>query len=287
MNQYKEIPKSENMPSGMKSLLHDWLMDSNGDHNILTYLTSKVFNIMRLPTYNDRVICSITIEQMNEYIGKLSELEKELETLYQYTQARLKEAGYQENDKIRLYRNICRKECFSEFNIRKCSFDYRNDSEIDPMVLATYILYEKLENSQMIELEVNILSSWSQNTSSELAYGHVTIEHEIAVKDILFFNADDDTNGPLERNEWIFINRSNTGLVEFNLENVYFSESFKNLKIPENLKRRFDKYDCKLAAEDYFRKREYQLRLTPIEFDDIKVPKYTWYEKLIDKLTFR
>lgn len=290
MSQYKEIPKveKERIPSKMQEFLHDWFMeDSEGSYKMLTYLTSKVFNIIRLPTYCDRTINSITIDQVNKYIDELDDMENELETLYRYTQARLKEAGYQENDKIRLYRNICRKECFSESNIRKCSFDYRNDNEIDPIVLATYILYEKLESSQTIELEVNILSSWSQNASSDLAYGHVTIEHEIAVKDILFCNANNDRNGPLESNEWIFINRSNTGLIDFNLEDVYFSESFKNSEIPEKLKRRFNRYDCKLAAENYFRKRECQLRLTPTEFDDIKVPRYTWYEKLINKLTFR
>ena len=215
MSQYKEIFKveRERIPSRMQEFLHDWFMeDSEGSYKMLTYLTSKVFNIIRLPTYCDRTINSITIDQVNKYIDELEDLENELETLYQYTQSRLKEAGYEESDKIKLYRGIVKESYFANLNTDSCYSSVRDDDEIEPIVLATYILHKKQECSQIVELEINILSSWSQYTSNG-TYGDITLERDIKIKDILCFNAYGDSQGPLEPNEWIVINHSNTGLI--------------------------------------------------------------------------
>lgn len=283
MKRLEKIPKLklEKIPPDIKELLDKWQRVNKG-YRILTYLAAKVFNIVRIPTYYDRTITAITKEDIDQCFNKLESLDKDIKILYEYTQSRLKEAGFEANDKITLYRNICTDNRFLDHNLDKCYISEKCTGDINPAVLAAYISYKKQDGSKNIDLEVDTLSSWSVN-GADPRYGNVSLKLEVEVKNILHFNMSSDCDGPLETNEWIVVNDSNTGLIEFNLENdICISEKIKNKKNSERLEMKFSENDRK-CAESYYRYR--QLYLTPIAFNDIEAPSYRWYGKLINKWT--
>lgn len=282
--QYK-IPELDlqKIPNGIQKILGDWQKQQN-DYQILSYLAAKLFNIMRLPTYYDRQICSISEKVIDKYFDDLDNLVNELDILYKYTQHRLNEAGYQKQDRIKLYRAICRSEDLKRNNLNKCYVsNSKLDDGIEPEVLAAYLMYLKENSAPKIDLEIDILSSWSQYATSHV-YGCIQLEREVDVRDILFFNSSADFEGPLESNEWIVINRSNTGLIEFDSDDIIFRENFERNGVPEILRKLVAK-ECIASTENYYRKRRGKQYLNPFTLSQIEVPAYKWYERIFNKIT--
>lgn len=272
--------------TGAYDLLQVWQREREG-YGILAYLVSKKFNIIRLPTYYDRVVASLEREDICQYYDKLDSLLEDLDSAYNYTQKRLQQEGYDKDDKIKLERRICKYDYFKNYNLQKCEF-LREESKsgIHPMVLASHILNMKNSGNKTLEIEIDTLSSWSLASENELGlysvYGEISLLQEAKIKDILFFNINENTtDNPLETNEILFINRSDTGLIEFDLDKITISQKFHEEKIPLELERRYRKEYCAEQFENYSKKRK--IYLPAPAFSNIEVPEIKIYKKLLMK----
>lgn len=240
--------QDKNIPSSMEDLLIKWQAHANKRGvQMLTYLSKILFNIQRLPLFEDRSIALIdkdddffellkenkdndlNIEIIN---SKLEELKKDFLSLYEDTQKRIEEKfkeEFEEQEKngeekhILLSRRIIKENDFIkhlEKNNSYSSHIYSNTTyncEPDLCTIYNYVKEQK-NNNKNINIQMNILTSWAQNTADY--YGIIKFEKKVNPKDIIFFTYKDDFSGPIESNEYIVLNRSATGIISFPAEDI-------------------------------------------------------------------
>lgn len=226
----------------MEKILQKWQVHAKSciEGQILTYLSKIFFNIHRLPIaeFQDRNLININKDILLNFFqensfdfssenfeNRLQSLLEDFENMYQNTQQRLKDK-FENAEYIKLSRCIIKK-----FNIESGDkFNCEN-----PFKLYSYIYNQKKDNKDC-EVYMDILNDWAEYPSS--AYGVITLTKKIPIKDVIYFNHNDDHGGPLEYDDYIVINRSLTGGVVFACDDIQCDDEFlqKFLKLtPEKI----------------------------------------------------
>ncbi|MDO5070808.1 MAG: hypothetical protein Q4D78_11565 [Neisseria zoodegmatis] len=211
---------NKNIPTSMEGLLKAW--QTNGKTSaasLFIYLVMGYFNIHRLPTLEDRIIQEIKKNgpENNFYTSfsdlnlltietELQERKKDFELLYEDTQKRLKKQ-FDNQKKIKLSRRFGELKKGKDTNKNLC-----DRWQLDICEICSYINGCKEKNKEII-FEMDILNSWAETPS--YSYGDIIISKEIPIEDIIYFQHSSDCLGPLENDEYIVLNRQETGCVRF------------------------------------------------------------------------
>lgn len=178
-------------------------------HMKLTYVVRRIMNIVRLPTHPERFsyIDKPHYEKVSQALQAISDVEwlalvTEVKELYEHTQMEL--AKEYPNRKILLQRRIK-------------LFDA---SALDITHYATYMHYavEAADISGIVEIDADILTGWC--TCDPGNYGEILINHEFNIEDILLGTQLLEENSGLESDEWLVVNRSPSGLLKFNKNDI-------------------------------------------------------------------
>lgn len=205
------------IPCSMDRLLRNWQFNAKPHQERareLTLLSLIYFKIFRFPSYEDRVLKSITRGECDSFLKNKNNLLKDFKSMYLETQSRLKRK-YPNNKSLLLSRRICK-------------FD-GNDSKplwnsgFDPIDFSKK-MQKKSENHVLISMD--ILNDWAVSASG--AYGVIKLKKEILLEDIIYFNSADDFEGPLESDDYIVLNRNPKGIVKFSLKNISYDQDLIN-----------------------------------------------------------
>ncbi|AOE39948.1 hypothetical protein BEE12_08820 [Pantoea agglomerans] len=181
---------------------------------LLLMFLSKAFGIHRLPSHEDRIFHEYMnpLDKkkggvVNEIINGLSEANKdaicnELHAIYENTQ--------------NILSNAQSKHVFLQRSIRS---GYKDKVLI--LKAAAEIL-----GKEKIPVDMDVLNSFTDYFGSS-AYGDVSFRMNIPAEDILcshlFISSKYDSMA-MEREEWIVMNRSATGIVDVNVSDIYINE---------------------------------------------------------------
>lgn len=200
----------------------------------LTYFVSQALGFRRLPFHEDRYygrfIEAFHRQNAKNYLhldaDDIHEIVEEVKLVYQHTQKKLKEASL---TKVKLKRRIAANETGYAQTIMKL----KDCAE--------------LLGLETIEFEMDTLNSFSDDGT----YGHladVTIEHEFPAEDILYCSnlvKSSDTSLLVESGEWVVLNRSPTGVVEFPVKSIRYDKNnwdYKTVLTKESAERFFAEY---------------------------------------------
>lgn len=200
---------------------------------VFTYLTQVHFNVIRFPTFPDRLSClgrggnffvlpdnDPPIRQIAEKFrliskGELVELGYEYANLVRQSQASLrKEFGR----KIFLYRAV-------DPGKKEHGEIYKPDLSLSTEKLVEAVFDSRRTNEKIVEVELDVVSGWSLNGANSV-YGRVKFGKEFDVDDILIRSDLFDGPGkigPMESNELLVLNRFATGLMPVQIENIDIS----------------------------------------------------------------
>lgn len=176
---------------------------------LLTYFVSQALNFRRLPFYEDRIYCKYIQKrrhQSDREINNISQddidaIVEEIRAIYEHTQEHLKEASLAT---VKVRREVASNETgYAEtiMKLKECA---------------------EVLGQKTIQFDMDTLNSFGD----EGAYKHladVTIEHEFPASDVLYCSNLIETEGSrdlMETGEWVIINRSPTGLVEFPVASI-------------------------------------------------------------------
>ena len=180
----------------------------------LTYFVSQALGFRRLPFHEDRFYGKY-IQEAHRHLSEkflelgtdeIHEIVEEVKQIYQHTQKKLKEASL---TTVTLRREIAANGTgYAEtiIKLKDCS---------------------ELLGRETIQFDMDTLNSFGD----EGEYKHladVTIEHEFPAEDILYCsNLVESIDGIdlMESGEWIVINRSPTGLVEFPVSSIKYDSN--------------------------------------------------------------
>lgn len=201
----------------------------NGSKNefksiIFSYLVARKFNTIRLPTYADRFYSHdfyTTVPGINHYKefqnideGTINTLLNELDFIYQETQ-RLLQNEYQDG-KITLERAM-----FPIDDKNRCLPLSKTDLDYVKHLYREKEIEKKLE----IEIELDILSSWSKNRDRR--YGNVTFKREWDIKDIVLYSGYLKPSVLDGGSEWLCLNRNIKGILKFDSNHIIFDKEIE------------------------------------------------------------
>lgn len=185
---------------------------------LLAYFSSQSLGFARLPFFEDRIYAQFIDrddEQLKQLFLKLDvqtvkEINTELRAIYDHTQEKLKHAGLK---KVNLVRNI--------------RFNNQDDKNYG---FGFYRLIEaaKKLGHDHINLEMDILNSFTDNLGEYCHLNDVVIQHSVNAEDILYCSnlvGRDGVSELVEHNEWVVINRSPTGVVKLPINSFKINDS--------------------------------------------------------------
>lgn len=216
------------IPESMNYFLRDWQFHAKTckSSRMLTFLASLYFNIFRYPSYEDRILSSVSRKEMDGYISgdiKLEDYLKDFKKLYETTQKQLNKFFPGKNS-ITLSRRIkvCSRNDIVSVNSRVNNVDVYNTEE-NPVYMV-----KDLKEKGSIKIDMDILNSWATIPSE--TYGDIVLKKEIKKEDIIYFNHINDSEleglKPIEDDEYIVVNREPTGVVSFKREDVKIPSFF-------------------------------------------------------------
>nr|WP_314116158.1 hypothetical protein [uncultured Aggregatibacter sp.] len=245
------------IPESMNVFLTDWQYHSKNSKGsrMLTFLATLYFNIFRYPSYEDRILSSISRKKMDDYISgdtKLEDYLKDFKKLYETTQEQLNKF-FPEKNLILLTRRItvCSRDDIVSVNSRINNVDVYNTEE-NPVYMV-----KDLKEKGSIKIDMDILNSWATVPSER--YGMIALKKEIKKEDIIYFNHINDSEREgkvIEKDEYIVVNREPTGVVCFKQEDVeissFFDPELNNLKYSRETRKNEINFLDNIRSSSYY-----------------------------------
>lgn len=188
---------------------------------ILLEFISILFKDSKLPIKNDRIYSwyrnDSDVKGLIESLSKsqLSEIITELNEVYGNTQKLLNSAGVTHVNLRReippkgIPRRIRKRVRISQFGIDRMSYD---------SLLMLYKTSANILGCETIPLYMDVANSFT-DTNKKGGYGSISLNFNIPIEDVLYSHLTLPGN-QMEGEEWIAINRSSTGLIQFPVSNI-------------------------------------------------------------------
>ncbi|WP_200286713.1 hypothetical protein [Pantoea ananatis] len=188
---------------------------------ILLEFISILFKDSKLPIKNDRIYSwygnDSDVKSLIESLSKsqLSEIITELNEVYGKTQSLLNSAGVTHVNLRReippkgIPRRISKRVRISQFGIDRMSYD---------SLLMLYKASANILGCETIPLYMDVANSFT-DTNKKGGYGSISLSFNIPIEDVLYSYLTLPSN-QMEGEEWVAINRSSTGIIEFPVSNI-------------------------------------------------------------------
>lgn len=232
---------------------------------ILVEFISILFNDLKLPIQNDRIYSwyrnDSDVKGLIESLSKsqLSEIITELNEIYGNTQSLLNSAGITH---VNLRREITPKGIPRHISKRVRISHLGIDSMSYGSLLMLYKASANILGYETIPLYMDVANSFT-DTDDKGGYGSISLNFNIPIEDVLYSHLTLPVN-QMEGEEWIAINRSSTGLIQFPVANItisnktvesFYEDAYSNLSA-ECAKQLFDlEYSKTWGNVPHFRSR--------------------------------
>ncbi|ESZ03712.1 hypothetical protein [Mesorhizobium sp. L48C026A00] len=191
----------------------------------LAFFAQRAFGIHRFPFFSDRNLCDyLTDKQKKTVIDVIQMLSPErvnaicdeLLDIHQHAQNLLKEKGIGE---VHLTRKI--------IDRGDCATSRENYAQ----TIMTLKKAAQAVGVDKVQFEMDVLNSWGDD--SGYSFYPILLRQRLPAQDILYFSnmiASRDASAgdhriAVEEAEWVVVNRSPTGVVDFHVDDIVFDES--------------------------------------------------------------
>lgn len=191
----------------------------------LTFFVQRALNIYRFPFFPDRVFEHCPSPEKEKVIveivktltpRRIEAISHELLRIYEYTQSLLHEKDIAVVNLKRMVRELC---------------DNPTRRENYAQTIMRLKRAAQVTGQEVVQFEMDILNSWGDDGG----YPHypIMIQRNVPAADVLYFSNMIASREPgtyadrfaVEPGEWVVLNRSPTGLVDFSVNDIVFDES--------------------------------------------------------------
>lgn len=202
------------VPSGFPKI-GAWTIGKRKSGSLLTWFVQRALDLRRLPFCEDRLLTEMIFdnEEVEQIIKALTPAQvvsttNEVRELYKHTQAQLAAKGLKKVSLRRHLRDNAQDRHAYGFQERETSA-----GELVRLRLAAFAL-----GCSTIQLDMDTLNSWGDDGG----YGHfpVHLHALIPAEDVLYAAELVEQTSNQESGEWVIINRSPSGIVEFPVSDI-------------------------------------------------------------------
>lgn len=224
-----------------KKPFHGFTWTKGIGYAFLTFFAQKAFGVYRFPFFPDRVFERHPSEENQKVIieavqsltpERIDAICDELVRIYNYTQS------------------LLRDENLSEVHLKRMIVDLRDRPVSRDTYAQTVMRLKKAAKAtgqSTVQFEIDILNSWGDDGG----YPHypVMIRQTIPAADVLYFsnmiaNRDNSIHthrAAVEPGEWVVLNRSPTGVIEIEADDILFDEDIYE-EVPGWTKRTYEQF---------------------------------------------
>lgn len=195
--------------------------EKGNGYAILLKFISALFDGLKLPIENDRIYSRFRNDgNVEELLASLSQLQQkeiidELCEIYENKQKLLNSAGVTHVNLRREIRCTARPHHLSKgIRISKFGIDGMNYSSL----LMLYKASADILGYEKIPLQMDVANSFT-DANDKGGYGSISLNFNIPIEDILYSYLTLPSD-QMEGEEWIAINRSPTGIIQFPVSNI-------------------------------------------------------------------